>query len=140
GGLAAETESGDTLTLVDRAMHHFTTSLSTIEVSSQNASKLLSEFKNFYDDAVSNGVGTYKSYVIKYNPNDAEKIQSLLGLLDKNEIKYGTGKAAGPYRGFNYDLRRDESFSLATNDIIISSLQPKSALVKVLFEPNTLLV
>jgi hypothetical protein len=137
GGLAVKTASDDTLTLIDRAMHHFTTSLSTIEVSSQNASKLLSEFKNFYDDAVTNGVGNYKSYVIKYNVNDAEKIQNLLSLLDKNKIEYGTSKSSGSFRGFNYDSRKEESFSVASSDIVISSLQPKSALVKVLFEPST---
>jgi hypothetical protein len=140
GGLAVETASGDTLTLVDRAMHHFTTSLSTIEVSSQNASKLVSEFRKFYDDAVATGVGDYKSYVIKYSPNDAEKIQNLLALLDKNKILYGTGKASGNLRGFDYGTRKDGSFSIAANDIVISSLQPKSALVKVLFEPKTILV
>jgi hypothetical protein len=140
GGLAAQTASGDTLTLVDRATHHFTTSLSTIEVSSQNAAKLLSEFKKFYDDAVSTGVGTYRSYVIKYDTNDAEKIQNLLELLRKNEIEYRTTKTSALYRGFNYDKRKEESFSVAPNDIVVSSLQPKSALVKVLFEPNTLLV
>lgn len=140
GGLAAQTAIGDTLTLIDRATHHFTTSLSTIEVASQNASKLISEFKKFYGDAVTNGVGNYKSYVIKYNTNDAEKIQSLLGLLDKNKIVYGTGKANSSLRGFNYDSRKEEPFSVASNDIIISSFQPKSALVKVLFEPSTLLV
>ena len=140
GGLAAQTAIGDTLTLIDRATHHFTTSLSTIEVASQNASKLISEFKKFYDDAVTNGVGNYKSYVIKYNANDAEKIQNLLGLLYKNKIVYGTAKANSSVRGFNYDVRKEESFLVASNDIIISSFQPKSALVKVLFEPSTLLV
>jgi hypothetical protein len=140
GGLAVEIASGDTLTLTDRALHHFTTSLSTIEVASQNAVKLLSEFKKFYDDAVSTGMGTYKSYVIKYSPKDAEKIQSLLALLDRNAIRYGTSRSSASYRGFNYDSRKDEGFSVSTNDIIVSSLQPKSALVKVLFEPNTVLV
>ncbi|MGZ3853348.1 MAG: zinc carboxypeptidase, partial [Flavisolibacter sp.] len=140
GGLAVETASGDTLTLVDRAMHHYTTSLSTIEVSSQNAPKLLSEFKKFYDDAVSTGVGSYKSYVIKYSTDDAEKIRSLLKLLDKNKIRYGTAKATGNLKGFRYETRKEEPFSVSTNDIIIPSLQPKSALVKVLFEPSTVLV
>lgn len=139
-GLAVETAIGDTLTLIDRAMHHFTTSLSTIEVSSQNASKLLTEFKKFYDDAVTTGVGNYKSYVIKYNVDDAEKIQSLLKLLDENHIRYGTSKASASYRGFNYDTKKEESFSVASNDIVIPSLQPKSALVKVLFEPKTYFV
>ena len=140
GGLAVETASGDTLTLVDRAMHHYTTSLSTIEVSSQNAPKLLSEFKKFYDDAVSTGVGSYKSYVIKYTVNDAEKIQNLLKLLDRNKIQYGTAKAVASLKGYRYDTRKEEPFSVASNDIVIPSLQPKSALVKVLFEPTTVLV
>src|SRR5206468_1412364 len=38
GGLGALNDEGDTLTLVDRAMHHYTTSLSTIEISSLNES------------------------------------------------------------------------------------------------------
>lgn len=138
-GGAVVTSLGDTLTLYDRAIHHFTTSLSTIEVTSQNASKLLSEFKKFYDDATSTGIGNYKSYVIKYSSNDASRIQSLLELLDKNSIIYGSGKSTATLKGFNYDSRRDETFSLETNDIVISAIQPKSALIKVLFEPSTLL-
>jgi hypothetical protein len=133
------TATGDTLTLYDRTIHHFTTSLSTIEVASQNAARLLSEFKKFYDDAVTNGIGTYKSYVIKYNAQDTERIQLLTKLLDKNKIRYGTGKNPGSYRGFNYDTGKEETFSLSANDIVIPSLQPKSAMVKVLFEPRTVL-
>jgi hypothetical protein len=142
GGVASGaviTNSEDTLTLFDRAIHHFTTSLSTIEVASQNATKLVKEFKKFFDDAVTNGAGSYKSYVLKYNINDAARIERLLDLLKKNNIAYGTGKT-GTYRGFNYDTRKEESFSIASNDIVISAFQPKSALVKVLFEPSTYLV
>lgn len=133
------TSFGDTLTLYDRIIHHYTTSLSTIEVASQNASRLLAEFKKFYNDAASTGIGNYKSYVIKYNVEDASRIQSLLDLLDKNKITYGSGKNGGSFKGFNYDSRREESFSLSTTDIVVSDIQPKSALVKVLFEPNTFL-
>ena len=135
-GLGVTIDSGDTLTLVDRALHHYTTSLSTIQVASQNAPKLLSEFKRFYDDAVSKGVGIYKSYIIKNNPDDAERIQSLLQLLLKNHIQYGSSQS-GTFRGLNYDTKKQESFAVNANDIVVSSLQPKSALVKVLFEPDT---
>jgi len=131
---------GDTLTLYDRLIHHYTTSLSTIEVASQNTSKLLAEFKKFYDEATTNGVGNYKSYIIKYSPDDAPRIHSLLELLDKNKIIYGTTKNNGSFKGLNYDSRKEESFSLTSSDIVISGIQPKSALVKVLFEPNTFLV
>jgi hypothetical protein len=138
-GLGVDIDGGDTLTLTDRAQHHFTTSLSTIEVASKNAAALVSEFKKFYNDAVTTGVGSYKAYVIRNNPNDAERVRSLLELLDKNGITYGTAKP-GAYKGFNYDSRKEESFSLSSGDIVVSSLQPKSALVKVLFEPRTVLV
>jgi hypothetical protein len=135
GGLGALTDEGDTLTLSDRVLHHFTTSMSTIEVASQNASQLLNEFKNYYQVAVTKGYGDYKSYVIKYSPHLAERIHTLTDLLDKNKIKYGTA-AASNARGFNYDSRREENFRVEENDIVVPAIQPKSALVKVLFEPN----
>ncbi|MFC3563724.1 M14 family metallopeptidase [Pedobacter jamesrossensis] len=38
-GLSVVTNDGDTLTLKDRIAHHFTTGMSTVEVTSQNHSK-----------------------------------------------------------------------------------------------------
>jgi hypothetical protein len=138
-GLGVYKDEGDTLTLVDRAMHHYTTSLSTIEISSQNAERLIKEFHKFFNDAVTNGVGEYKSYIIKNAPADEERIKSVLDLLDKNKIIYSAAKA-GSANGYNYNSRKNENFSIDANDILISSMQPKSALVKVLFEPNGKLV
>jgi len=139
GGAAALTDDGDTLTLLDRATHHYTTSISTIEIASQNASQLLNEFQKYFRTAVTTGVGEYKSYVIKNNSKDEQRINALTDLLNKNNILYGTGKGSS-YRGLNYDNGKDEAFSTTTSDIIIPSIQPRSALIKVLFEPNTLVV
>jgi hypothetical protein len=139
GGAAVLTEEGDTLTLLDRVNHHFTTSLSTLEVASQNAQKLVSEFANFYNNSVKNGVGEYKSFVIKRNENDHQKSDALLALLTKNEIRFSTGKA-GSYRGLNYHTGKEETFSLTSNDIVVPGVQPKGVLAKVLFEPNTVVV
>ena len=138
-GLGILTESGDTLTLVDRAEHHYTTGLSTVEVASANADRLLSEFRKFYVDAVTTGTGNYKNYIVKYSPADASRIQALMTLLDRNGIKYGHARG-GSLRGFSYASGRDESFSLASEDLVVPSLQPRSTLVKVLFEPSTVLV
>jgi len=138
-GAAVITASGDTLTLYDRALHHFTTSLSTIEVSSQNATRLIKEFHNFFDDAITTGVGEYKSYIIKNTPGNEERLKSLLQLLDRNRIVYSVAKA-GNANGYNYTTRKTENFSAAANDVLISSQQPKSAMVKVLFEPNSKLL
>ncbi|GAC1422441.1 MAG: M14 family metallopeptidase [Flavisolibacter sp.] len=138
GGLGVSISNGDTLTLVDRANHHFTTSLSTIEIASQNASRLLTEFQVFFKEASTRGVGKYKTYIIKHRPEDKERIASLQDLLQKNKISYGFGNS-GPIKGFNYQSGKEESIAVSSNDMLISALQPKSALLKVLFEPNAVL-
>lgn len=135
GGAAALTEEGDTLTLYDRAIHHYTTGISTVEISSINANKLITEFRKFFNKGVSTGFGEYKTYVIKSNPKDAEKIQALTKLLDKNGIEYGSGNGAG--KGYNYFTGKEESFSIATGDLVVSAFQPRSAMVQVLFEPKS---
>lgn len=138
GGAAAINDEGDTLTLYDRAIHHFTTSLSTIEISSLNAGKLVKEFRKFFNDAVSTGIGEYKSYVIKNNAVDKERINTLLNLLTKNGITYGYANGSTG-RGYNYNTGKEESFN-TQYDIVVSALQPQSAMVKVLFEPKPKLV
>ena len=137
GGRAVINDEGDTLTLLDRATHHYTTGLSTIEISSMNAGRLIKEYHKFFNDAVSAGVGEYKTYVIKNVPKDKERIEALLELLDKNGIQYGNGSGAG--KGYNYQTGKDESFTM-NNDIVVTALQPRSAMVKVLFEPKGKLV
>jgi hypothetical protein len=138
GGLGANTDEGDTLTLYDRAIHHYTTSLSTIEISAMNSSALVKEFRKFFNSAVSGEIGEYKTYVVKNNIVDAQRIRALLKLLDRNDIRYGTG--SGNARGFNYNNGRDETFAVANGDIIVSTAQPKATMVKVLFEPRSKLV
>ncbi|RYY98780.1 MAG: zinc carboxypeptidase, partial [Chitinophagaceae bacterium] len=139
GGLAALTRSGDTLSLADRAQHHFTTGMSTIEVASQHAARILTEYGNYYRTSVTSGQGTYKAYVVRSYPGDAGRIEALKALLDKNGIRYGHARS-GPARGYNYDSRREETFTLSASDLVVTSLQPKSALVRVLFEPDPKLV
>ncbi|HEY0356055.1 MAG TPA: M14 family zinc carboxypeptidase [Flavisolibacter sp.] len=140
GGAAVLTQEGDTLTLLDRIMHHHTTSLSTIEISSLNASKLVNEFHKFFNDANNNGVGEYKSYVIKYSDNDEQRINRLKELLEKNHIRVGAATRNISLKGYSYLTGRDESFSITGSDLVIPANQPKGSLVKVLFEPNTVVV
>ena len=138
GGLGVETDEGDTLTLYDRAIHHYTTSLSTIEIASLNAATLVKEFRKFFNNGVAGTVGDYKTYIIKNNPQDEERIKALMDLLDKNGIQYGRGSGNG--KGFNFHTAREETFSIATGDILISAAQPKATMLKVLFEPQSKLV
>lgn len=138
-GTSVVTDIGDTLTLNDRVLHHFTTGLSTIEISSKNASRLATEFHDYFSGSAKNGVGEHKAFIIRNNPQDAVRIHSLLDLLDKNDIQYGNGKAAS-LKAYNYNNGKEETISLSAGDIVVSTMQPKGALVKVLFEPNTTVV
>lgn len=137
-GLGVTTNEGDTLTLSDRAQHHFTTGISTVEIASQNAGRLVKEFHSFFNDAVNGNTGGYKTYIIKNNPDDAERINALIKLLDRNGIQYGTASAGS--RGYNYMNKKEEAFTVSNGDLVIPSAQPKATLVKVLFEPQSKLV
>ena len=133
-GLAVLNQEGDTLTLKDRIDHHYTTGLSTVEAASQNAAKAVNEFKTYFDNSKKNPAGEYKAYVIKgENP---QKLKTLAGLLQRNGIEFGYG-AAKNGSGFNYFTGKNESFTINKNDMVISAYQPKSVMLKVLFEPKT---
>lgn len=127
-GLGITTSIGDTLTLKDRIAHHYTTGLSTIEVASKNVEKLNTEFKKFYQ----NKNFKYKSYVLNGN---ADKLSKLAKLLDQHEIEYGLGQNT-TVKGFDYSTGKQGSIKSNEKSIVISSDQPKSTLVKVLFEPR----
>ncbi|MCR9228067.1 MAG: M14 family metallopeptidase [Flavobacteriaceae bacterium] len=127
-GLGIVTAIGDTLTLKDRIAHHFTTGLSTVEVSSQNVEKLNQEFRKFHQ----NKDFKYKSYVLK---GDRDKLNALKSLLDKHNIVYGD-LSNGSYKGHSYGSGSNGNLSINKDGMVVSTDQPKGTLVKVLFEPN----
>ena len=128
-GLGIQTDEGEILTLKDRAIHHMTTGLSTVEISSKNAEKLNIEFKKFFDNSNLN----YKSYVLK-NENE-DKIKRLKKLLDTHEIRYENAKK-GSVKGYNYGSQKVDKFDVNNTDLVVHTNQPKGKMVKVLFEPN----
>ncbi len=142
GGAAALTNEGDTLTLFDRAIHHFTTGISTIEASSLNAAKLVKEFRKYFNEAVSSGIGEYKTYLIKKSESDRERMNGLMDLLERNGVQYeiASGNSRGNFTGYNYQTNKDEVSTVSDGDILIHSQQPRSAMTKVLFEPRSKLV
>ena len=128
-GLGIQTDESEILTLKDRAIHHMTTGLSTVEISSKNAEKLNIEFKKFFDNSNLN----YKSYVLK-NENE-DKMKRLKKLLDTHEIRYENAKN-GSVKGYNYGSQEDDKFDVNNTDLVVHTNQPKGKMVKVLFEPN----
>ena len=133
-GLGIIKAEGDTLTLHDRLLHHHTTGLSTIEVTSKNADKVISEFEDYFETARENPAGKYKSYLIKADSSANQR--ALLELLDKQKIQYQRLASEGDYRGYNYREGEVGEMTFTENDILVSAYQPKSVLTRVLFEPK----
>ncbi len=134
GGLSVIMDDEDTLALADRALHHFTTSMSLIEIASQKAGRLVTEFKQFFDDN-ENALGAeYKTYVL--TAKDENQLQAVATLLTRNGIAYGS-ISANSFQGYNYFSGKEEGYKDEGYNIAISAYQPKSSLLKVLFEPKS---
>lgn len=135
-GLGVIKQEGDTLTLTDRIDRHYTTGISTVEVAFNQRDKMLSEFESFFKRGVSNPTGKYKSFVLK--TSDREKRSHITGWLDKQGIQYGSASGRN-LKGYNYQTGGESTFSIGSNDLVISAFQPKSVLAQILLEPQTTL-
>lgn len=134
GGLSISIPN-DTLTLKDRINHHYTTSISTIETASNNFLNINESFALYFKDAQKNGVGGYKTFLIKNN--NIHKIEFLLQFFKRNNIKYGYAKQGLTVKGFSYNTGEELTYNTSAADIFVSTYQNKGALVKVLFEPQS---
>ncbi len=135
-GLGIRKEDDDTLTLADRAMHHYTTGIATVETVSKNTSRLITEFKRFYDNAANAVDAPYKTYVL--TSKDINQLQAVATLLTNNGISYGL-TAARNFRGYNYFTGKEEDYKDEGYQLAISAFQPRSTLLQVLFEPKSTL-
>src|SRR6185436_4121231 len=125
GGLTITTREGDPLTLKDRLTHHYTTGMSTVEITSMNASRVVDEFEKYFKDNLNLPASPYKTYVFKAD-NNADKLNQLMKWLETHSIKYGHPGAAKPSRGFEYQTQTTTSFNLSTDDVVVNIHQPKS--------------
>ena len=57
--------------------------------------------------------------------------------LRNNGLEYGFATSKSTAKGFNYVTGKEETFTISQNDIVIPAQQPRAAMVKVLFEPNS---
>lgn len=133
-GLAVATIDGDTLTLKDRIDHHYTTGMATLETVSKNADRLVSEFKAYFEQAVANPPGIYKTYIVK--AQNLSRIKRLAAQLTRNNIEYSFGGDKS-LKGYSYESKKTENFKIDRNDLIVNLAQPKAVLANVLFEPQT---
>lgn len=133
-GLGVYTADKDTLTLEGRAIQHHASGMNMLEIVSQNADRVVSEFQKFYKQANAGDLSTYQSYVIKYDPARESSMRALADLLDKNKIRYYA--SSGVYKGIDYSTKKNQTYTLNDKDLVIPGNQPKGALVRVLFEPE----
>lgn len=136
GGLTITTETGEPLTLKDRIIHHLTTGLSTVEITAQNAARVVDEFEKYYRENSTNPASAYKTYVIK-SDNNPDKVAKLLSWLDMHMIRYGHSASSGSFRGFDFRSQTNTNVAVTGNDIIISVFQPKSRFITTIFEPRS---
>ena len=138
GGVAVETEEGDTLTLSDRIAHHHTTGMSTVEVAATHYEKVVDEFALYFDNAVNRPKAKYKTYVVR-GTNHPDKLAKLRDFLKKHQIQYGTGSTEKAIKAFDYQSGTTSKMTIQKGDIVISAYQPKAVLVQTFFEPQTYL-
>ncbi|MBT1703099.1 M14 family metallopeptidase [Chryseosolibacter indicus] len=134
-GLSITTETGDPLTLKDRLTHHHTTGLSTIEITSQNATRVVDEFEKYFRENNTSPASSYKTYVIKAT-NNIDKLEQLTSWLKTHNISFGH-TSAKTSRGFDYQTQTTASVNITSDDIIISTYQPKSRFITTIFEPTS---
>ncbi|SHK62197.1 M14 family metallopeptidase [Hymenobacter psychrotolerans] len=126
---------GDTLTLTQRISHHHAASLATIRAAAERRAELVKEFKKYFDDARTAPRGPYKTFVVA-GSGDPGQLRAFTEYLSRQQIQFGYAPRRQRLRGFNYFSGRDENVQIEAQDVVVSMYQPKSTLVKVLFEPR----
>jgi hypothetical protein len=131
-GLGVTIENKTVLTLKDRIAHHFTAGISTVEMTSKNTSKLLSEFTNFFNNSKS----ANQNYILR---GDSEKINQVVELLQKHEI-YSFPADEITIKAYDYASNSVKSVQTTKRDLVIPTNQAKGKMVKVLFEKQAKLI
>jgi hypothetical protein len=125
-------ENGSNVTIKDRLTQHAAAVLTVVESAASQKEVLLKGFRDFHINARKKAKGVYNTYVLKNNP----KLEQLVELLQKNDVEFSYAEAPGSASGFHYQTKKNESFKIEPNDLIIKADQPRSVLTQVLFEPN----
>jgi hypothetical protein len=128
----------DTLTLFDRIDHHFASSMATLEAVVSHQGKLQAEFVRYYEQAAQAPAGNYKTYVVKAQ-GDEERVRSFTSWLSRQGFQYGVAGKAGTAKGTELTSSEDQTVKIEANDLLISAYQPKSNLIRVMFESKPVL-
>lgn len=135
-GIAFERpDEHDTLTLQSRIAHHYATSLATLEAVMSQREKVVTEFIRFHQDAATAPAGAFKTYVIKTKGNE-ERIRPFASWMDKQGFSYGIAGKSFSSKGTELTTSTEQSLKIDQDDLLISAYQPKSNLLRILFDPK----
>ena len=134
-GLGVIDDSKDTVTLVGRVQNHFTTSLSTVEISAANKENLVSAFKKYFDNSRAGNISTYKTFVM--TAKEPHVLEALAALLKKNDIQFGTITKNTAFKGFDYATKKEADFVNEGYTLAVSVAQAHGVMARVLLEPVT---
>jgi len=133
-GLAVDVHGDYTLTLRERASHHFLISMSYLETTAANRAGQLERFWNFYKGSVEPGEGPM-AFVIS-SANDAALLAEVKRLCDAHGIEIGALEGAEELSGLT-DYRTGEELDgveVPAGSWVIRADQPMGRLARALFE------
>ncbi|MCF0070348.1 zinc carboxypeptidase [Dyadobacter sp. CY261] len=132
-GLAFERENEhDTLTLNNRISHHYATTLATLEAVMSQKEKVVAEFIRFHQDAANAPAGNFKTYVVKAGSNT----RAFKNWLDRQGFSFGMAGKSISAKGTELTSTTEQALKIEQNDLLISAYQPKSNLLRILFDPK----
>ncbi|MCY4204366.1 MAG: M14 family metallopeptidase [Bacteroidetes bacterium] len=134
-GLGIITAENDTLTLADRIEHHYTTSLSTIEVAANERQRIVEKFTEYFNNSAARPTGVHAAYLVRYR-GQKDQIRTLSDHLDLLGITYGFVTSFNSEEGFAYHTGTHEEIMIEPGDLVVPAAQPKGVLTSVLFEPE----
>jgi hypothetical protein len=129
-GSAITREDGTVLTLADRALRHFTTSMATVRTAAANREALLRYTWLTARANIENGKNTY--LILPGSPN----FEPLLAKLQQQGVRVEMLGAAATLRATRLDREAAESRTFPAGTAVVSTRQPLGALANTLLERN----
>jgi hypothetical protein len=136
-GLAIEVNDDYTLTLTERAYHHWLLSMSNIETTAAHRRGQLERFRRFFAQACDPTTHTDQAYIINAD-NDPAKLAKLWDLCTSHGIEiYELTESVTVEQLYCYQFGIPIEASIETGSWVIPATQPLGRLVTTLFERET---
>ena len=137
GGLAIQTSIGDTLTLADRARHHFVTGIETVQTAYRLRSALISNHRDYHARGRSGALEGPSAYVIRPSAHPA-RAATFVSLLERQGITVSGATSGTTVQARAYGTSATRRLPLQTGDYVISTHQARGALAHILLESTTI--